>query len=86
MEQAETYNYATPVAQLLNYGKPEVVGAKDWPDYLALGISSQDIPELIRLATDKKLLNADPEAAASWGAGSCLARVGIIARGSYLSR
>ncbi|GCE17100.1 hypothetical protein [Dictyobacter kobayashii] len=44
MEKTEKYNYTAPVTQLLTMGKAEIVSAKDWPDYLALGISAQDIP------------------------------------------
>lgn len=47
--------YTPPVDQLLTIGEPEPVRAEKWPDYLALGIGPDDIPELIRLATDREI-------------------------------
>ncbi len=47
-----TQPYTPPVSQLLTYGGEEVANAEKWPDYLALGFGPQDIPELIRMATD----------------------------------
>jgi hypothetical protein len=41
--------------------KPE-----NWPDYLALGITQEHIPELARMATDITLYNEDAEDPASW--------------------
>jgi hypothetical protein len=47
-----TQPYTPPVSQLLTYGGEEVANAEEWPDYLALGFGPEDIPELIRMATD----------------------------------
>ena len=47
--------YQPPVDQLLTYGEPDLVNVEGWPDYLALGIGPEDIPELIRMATDKQI-------------------------------
>ena len=47
--------YTPPVDQLLTYGEPDLVNAEGWADYLALGIGPEDIPELIRMATDKQI-------------------------------
>jgi hypothetical protein len=58
--------YSSPVDQLLAYGKAEVVEAKDWPDYRALGLGSEHIPELIRMATDEELNTADSESLEVW--------------------
>ena len=44
--------YFEPVSQLLHLGLPEV---HQWPDYLAMGLTSADIPELIRLVQDEDL-------------------------------
>ena len=54
LTQSEQQTYTHPVSQLLTYGdclKMEKVG-KEWPDYLSLGLTEADIPELIRMATD----------------------------------
>ena len=59
-------SYTSPVNQLLTYGECDGVSPTDWPNYLDLGISTGQIPELIRLATDEELYQADPESAASW--------------------
>lgn len=66
MADAETYNYSTPVAQLLTYGKPEVVEVKDWPNYLELGLKAEHIPDLIRLATDERWNDDNSESRESW--------------------
>ena len=47
--------YTPPVDQLLTYGEPDLVKVEGWPDYLALGIGPEDIPELIRMAKDKQI-------------------------------
>lgn len=47
-----TESYSPPVSQLLTYGGREVAETAEWPDYLALGFGPEDIPELIRMATD----------------------------------
>ncbi len=44
--------YSEPVSQLLQIGFPET---DQWPDYLAKGLTSADIPELIRLVQDEDL-------------------------------
>jgi hypothetical protein len=61
MENSTISTYTPPVDQLLTYDKPDVVEAKDWPDYLALGISSEHIPDLIRMAIDPQLNKADED-------------------------
>lgn len=43
--------YTGPVSKLLKLGRPE----NPWYDYLTLGITSEDLPELIRLAQDNEL-------------------------------
>jgi hypothetical protein len=39
--------YAPPVDKLLTYGSLQDEISAEWPDYLALGLSAEDIPELI---------------------------------------
>jgi hypothetical protein len=50
-----TQPYTPPVGQLLTYGAEDVARAAEWPDYLALGLGPEDIPELIRMATEPAL-------------------------------
>jgi HEAT repeat protein len=47
--------YHPPVDQLLTLGETDPVPHGRWPDYLALGIGPQDIPELLRMANDESL-------------------------------
>jgi hypothetical protein len=47
----DSSNYQTPVSELLTYGHPKI--ASDWVNYSQeFGLKSENIPELIRLATD----------------------------------
>ena len=46
------YTYTEPVSKLLTLGRPDNRG---WHDYLMMGITREDIPELIRLVEDKQL-------------------------------
>ena len=48
-----TADYAPPVDKLLTQGDPRnMIG---WPDYAALGLGPEHIPDLIRMATDEEL-------------------------------
>jgi hypothetical protein len=66
MEAVGKSSYSPSVAQLLTCGKPEGAEAKDWPDYLALGLGPENIPALIAMATDEDLNNADEESLEVW--------------------
>jgi hypothetical protein len=55
--------YTEPVSQLLTYGKTDW---DEWDDYTAFGFTSEHIPELIRLGTDRHLLFDDVEEDAMW--------------------
>jgi hypothetical protein len=46
------HTYTEPVSKLLTLGRPDNRG---WDDYLKMGITRADIPELIRLVEDKEL-------------------------------
>jgi hypothetical protein len=47
----DSLNYQTPVSQLLTYGQSKT--SSDWTNYAQeFGFTSENIPELIRLATD----------------------------------
>jgi hypothetical protein len=56
MESAHTNSFAPPVDQLLTYGEGQIVSSDNWPNYLASGLGPEQIPELIRLATDEELI------------------------------
>ena len=56
--------YTEPVSKLLNYG--ECSRLKDWPDYLTLGFSEKDIPQLIEMFRDKNLQFADSDSIEVW--------------------
>lgn len=51
---SNTYN--EQATKLLKLGRPE----GDWQDYLALGITREDIPELLRLVQDNELRFLEP--------------------------
>jgi hypothetical protein len=51
-----TNSYTEPVSKLLKLGRPD----EPWQDYLALGITSGDIPELMRLLEDHELRVMEP--------------------------
>jgi hypothetical protein len=46
------HTYTEPVSKLLMLGRPK---RQEWPDYLQMGFTRADIPELIRLLEDKDL-------------------------------
>lgn len=67
MEEIDrTSSYQPPVDRLLTYGEADVVEADDWPNYLELGLGPEHIPDLIRMATDEKLNEADRDSLAFW--------------------
>jgi len=53
------------VARLLTLGR-EPATRRTWPDYGNLGLTQKHVPELIRMATDPALFEADEWSAASW--------------------
>ena len=58
------YGYPPPVSDLLTFGDCSRIGA--WPDYLALGLGPQHVPDLIRMALDEELHLADPDSLDVW--------------------
>jgi hypothetical protein len=64
MNMATTY--VPPVDKLLTYGEPELNTSDKWPDYLELGLKPEHIPDLIRMARDEELNNADSESLEVW--------------------
>jgi hypothetical protein len=66
MEKDKDTRYQPPVERLLTYGESEPITPDDWPDYRTLGIGPEHIPELIQMATDEHLNEADAESTAVW--------------------
>jgi hypothetical protein len=66
MENSDSNTYAPPVNTLLTYGVASSASPDKWPDYLALGLGPEHIPDLIRMATDKELNEADSESLEVW--------------------
>jgi hypothetical protein len=65
--------YSAPVNQLLDYQPgTEKLSPAEWPDYQQLGITSADIPELIRMATDEDLYNMQEDENDLFGEDSLL--------------
>ncbi|MGH2412991.1 MAG: hypothetical protein ACRDEA_04715, partial [Microcystaceae cyanobacterium] len=61
-----SFNYSEPVSQLLTYGDCHALDFFEWPDYLELGLSGEQIPELMRMVTDEALYQSDAETLESW--------------------
>ncbi len=61
-------DYPFPVNKLLTIGDPREVEdfAEQWPDYQELGLGKEDIPELIRMATDRALRDWQAEGPEAW--------------------
>jgi HEAT repeat protein len=57
-------DYQPPVSELLKLG--DVRGTVKWHDYLALGLGPEAVPELIRMAGDAALHEADGESTEVW--------------------
>jgi hypothetical protein len=56
-------NYPSPVSELLTLGDCRL---RSWPDYLALGLGPEHIPDLIRMALDEDLHWADSDSFEVW--------------------
>ena len=63
--EAVAWPYTEPVATLINLGE-RGVDEDDWPDYRSLGLTEDDLPELIRMAHDEKLYAEDQESNEVW--------------------
>ena len=59
-----TTHYPPPVDQLLTLG--DARNMTRWPDYVAIGLGPEHIPDLIRMATDEDLNTADSESLEVW--------------------
>ena len=47
--------YPDVLRPLFTLGDPRALPGGDWPDYLAQGLTAEQVPDLVRLATDKAL-------------------------------
>jgi HEAT repeat protein len=66
-------SYSAPVNQLLDYQPgTKKLSPSEWPDYQQLGITAEDIPELIRMATDEDLYNMQDDENDFFGEDSLL--------------
>ena len=59
-----TITYSLPVAKLLTLGEPGY--SSKWRDYIALGIKSEHVPDLIRMAQDEELRWANSGSKEVW--------------------
>jgi len=60
-------NYPPPLDRLLTYGDPGFQDRAEWPDYVAMfNLGPQHIPDLIRMATDADLNEADTDSQEVW--------------------
>jgi len=66
MEAGSKTSYQPPVDKLLTYGESDLMTPDKWPDYRELGIGPEHIPDLIRMATDEELNQADMESREVW--------------------
>ncbi len=66
METESKTSYQPPVDKLLTYGESNLMTPDEWPDYRELGIGPEHIPDLIRMATDEELNEADSESREVW--------------------
>src|SRR5690242_3836273 len=69
MEVVEASNYSPPIDKLLTYGQPDPAQPEKWPNYLESGIGPEHIPDLIHMATDEQLHQADSESLEVWAQG-----------------
>lgn len=53
--------YAPPLDKLLTLGEFYLRTSLDWVDYLALGISQEHIPDLLRMVNDEELNDLESE-------------------------
>ena len=59
------YDYPSPVSKLLAVGDAREISG--WPNYLELGLTTEHVPDLVRMALDEDLHWADGESDEVWG-------------------
>jgi hypothetical protein len=67
--------YPAPLDRLLTLGK---AWGRPWPDYLALGLGPEHIPDLIRMATDAELNDAVSESSEVWAPGHAWRALAVL--------
>lgn len=80
----DVLDYVAPVNRLLTRGDPDEVDPLDalWPDYLALGIGPEHLPELIRLATDPQFDGLPDGAPMRWAPLHAWRAIGQLGEGA----
>ena len=71
------HSYPPPVDKLLTYGDARNFGDQ-WPNYLALGLTTDHTPELVRMATDPALNKAHSESLEVWAPIHALRALGQL--------
>jgi hypothetical protein len=66
MESVGSSSYPPPVDKLLTYGEGKLSSPDNWSNYLELGLGPEHIPDLIRMATDEQLNEADTDSLEVW--------------------
>jgi HEAT repeat protein len=66
MEADSKASYQPPVDKLLTCGVNDWITPDKWPDYRELGIGPEHIPDLIQMATDEELNEADAQNTEVW--------------------
>jgi hypothetical protein len=64
-ENMTTTNYAPPLDKLLTLGDARPTMGR-WPDYRQVGLAPEHIPDLIHMATDEELNQANSDSAEVW--------------------
>ncbi len=66
MEVDSKKSYQPPMDKLLTCGVNDWITLDKWPDYRELGIGPEHIPDLIQMATDEELNEADAQSTEVW--------------------
>lgn len=80
-DSTNSSGYQPPVDQLLTLGEADPGSHDKWPDYLALGIGPQHIPELFRMVNDEslnELLDVDIERPEDWASIHAVRAIGQL--------
>jgi Protein of unknown function (DUF1186) len=69
--------YGPPVDQLLRIAD-DLRYVREWHDYRAMGVGPEQIPDLIRMAVDEDLNNAESDSAEVWGPIHAWRALGVL--------
>jgi Protein of unknown function (DUF1186) len=70
--------YGPPVDQLLRIGDDLRYHGKDWHDYIGMGIGTEHVPDLIRMAVDNELNRADSDSPEVWAPIHAWRALGVL--------